>query len=86
VLTSAALLRTEQRLVEIQRRLVPLSRQTLDSALSAYSAGRIGLLTVLDSEREALMRQVELAQHQALQEQRRAELERALGSSLGVRP
>lgn len=86
VLTSAALLRTGQRLVEIQRRLVPLSRQTLDSALSAYSAGRIGLLTVLDSEREALMRQVELAQHQAMQEQRRAELERALGGSLEVKP
>jgi cobalt-zinc-cadmium efflux system outer membrane protein len=85
VLTAAAQLRAEQRLVEIQRRLVPLSRQALDSAVSAYSAGRIGLLTVLDSEREALMRQVELAQHQALQEQRRAELERALGSSLEVR-
>ncbi len=85
VLTAAAQLRAEQRLVEIQRRLVPLSRQALESALSAYSAGRIGLLTVLDSEREALMRQVELAQHQALQEQRRAELERALGSSLEVR-
>lgn len=86
VLSSAALLRTEQRLVEIQRRLVPLSRQALDSAVSAYSAGRIGLLTVLDSEREALMRQVELAQHQALQEQRRAELERALGNALEPEP
>ena len=86
VLTSAALLRAEERLVDIQRRLVPISRQALDSALSAYTAGRIGLLIVLDSEREALMRQVELAQHQALREQRRAELERALGSSLEVGP
>lgn len=86
VLSAAAQLRTEQRLVEIQRRLVPLSRQALNSAVSAYSAGRIGLLTALDSEREALMRQVELAQHLAAQQQRRAELERALGSSLEVRP
>jgi len=86
VLSSAVLLRTEQRLVEIQGRLVPLSRQALDSALSAYSAGRIGMLTVLDSEREALMRQVELAQHRALRDQRRAELERAVGGSLEVKP
>jgi cobalt-zinc-cadmium efflux system outer membrane protein len=86
VLTSAAQLRSEQRLVEIQRRLVPLSRQALNSAVSAYSAGRTGLLTVLDSEREALMRQVELAQHLAAQQQRQADLERAIGSSLEVRP
>jgi outer membrane protein TolC len=85
VLSAAAQLRAEQQLVEIQRRLVPLSRQALDSAVSAYSAGRIGLLTVLDSEREALMRQVELAQHLALQQQRLAELERAIGSALEVR-
>jgi outer membrane protein, heavy metal efflux system len=85
VLSAAAQLRAEQQLVEIQRRLVPLSRQALDSALSAYSAGRIGLLTVLDSEREALMRQVELAQHLALQQQRLAELERAIGNALEVR-
>jgi outer membrane protein TolC len=82
VLSLAAQLRAEQSLVEIQRRLVPLARQTLDSAVSAYAAGRIGLLTVLDSEREALMRHVDLAQHLALQQQRRAELERAVGSTL----
>jgi outer membrane protein TolC len=82
VLSLAAQLRAEQSLVEIQRRLVPLARQTLDSAVSAYAAGRIGLLTVLDSEREALMRQVELAQHLALQQQRRAELERAVGGTM----
>jgi cobalt-zinc-cadmium efflux system outer membrane protein len=85
VLSAAAQLRAEQRLVGIQRRLVPLSRQALDSAVSAYSAGRVGLLTVLDSAREALMRQVDLAQHLAAQGQRRAELERALGGSLEVR-
>ena len=85
VLSAAAQLRSEERQVEIQRRLVPLSRQALESAMSAYSAGRIGLLTVLDSEREALMRRVDLAQHLALQQQRRAELERAIGGSLEVR-
>ncbi len=86
VLSGAAQLRAEERLVEIQQRLVPLSRQVLESAMTAYSAGRIGLLTVLDSEREALMRQVDLAQHLALQQQRRAELERAIGGSLEARP
>jgi len=34
---------------------------------------------VLDSSRESLMRQIELAEHQAMAERRRAELERALG-------
>jgi outer membrane protein, heavy metal efflux system len=82
VRSAAAQLRAEQELVRIQRRLVPISRQALDSAVSAYSAGRIGLLTVLDSEREALMREVELAQHLSLAELRRADLERAVGGPL----
>jgi outer membrane protein TolC len=80
VRTAAARVRAEQQLVELQRRLVPIARQTLDSSVSSYSAGRIGLLTVLDSARESLMRQIELAEHQALAERRRAELERALGT------
>ena len=85
VLSAAAQLRAEERLVEIQRGLIPLSMQALASAVTAYSAGRTGLLTVLDSEREALMRQVDLAQHLALQQQRRAELERAIGGPLEAR-
>jgi len=79
VRTAAARVRAEQQLVELQRRLVPIARQALESSVSSYSAGRIGLLTVLDSSRESLMRQMELAEHQALAERRRAELERALG-------
>ena len=79
VRTAAARVRAEQQLVELQRRLAPIARQALDSSLSSYSAGRIGLLTVLDSSRESLMRQIELAEHQAMAERRRAELERALG-------
>src|SRR6185369_17419562 len=69
VVASAAQLRTEQRLVEIQERLVPLAKQALSSAISGYAAGRVGLLTVLDSEREALMQQLELVRHVALREQ-----------------
>ncbi len=84
VVASAAQLRTEQRLVEIQERLVPLAKQALSSAISGYAAGRVGLLTVLDSEREALMQQLELVRHVALREQRLAELERAVGGSLEV--
>ena len=81
VRTAAARVRAEQQLVEIQRRLVPIARQALDSSVSAYSAGRIGLLTVLDSARESLMRQIDLAEHQAMAERRRAELDRALGAA-----
>jgi outer membrane protein TolC len=79
VRTAAARVRAEQQLVELQRRLVPIARRALESSVSSYSAGRIGLLTVLDSARESLMRQMDLAAHQALAERRRAELERALG-------
>src|SRR5262249_13929058 len=86
VRSSAARLRAEMQLVEIQRRLVPVSKQALDSSLSAYAAGRVALLTVLDSEREWLMRQVELAQHLALAQQRQAELDRAVGHRPEVTP
>jgi len=79
VRTAAARVRAEEQLVEIQRRLVPIARQALDASISSYSAGRIDLLTVLDSARESLMRQIGLAEHQAMAERRRAELERALG-------
>jgi outer membrane protein TolC len=80
VRSSSARLRAEVQLVEIQRRLVPISRSALDSALAGYAAGRVELLSVLDSAREWLMRQVELAQHQALAQQRKAELDRAVGT------
>lgn len=80
VRTAAARVRAEEQLVEIQRRLVPIARQALDASVSSYSAGRIDLLTVLDSARESLMRQIDLAEHQAMAERRRADLERALGA------
>ena len=86
VISAAAQLRAGQRLVEISRRLVPLARQALESSLSAYASGRIGLLTVLDSEREALMRQEELVRQLAAYAQHQAELERALGGPVEVRP
>jgi len=86
VTAAAAQLRAGQRLVEISRRLIPLARQTLNSSLSAYASGRIGLLTVLDSEREALMRQEDLARQLAAYAQQQADLERALGGGLEVRP
>ncbi|HET9158749.1 MAG TPA: TolC family protein [Myxococcaceae bacterium] len=86
VTSAAAQLRAGQRLVELSRQLIPLARQTLESSLSAYASGRIGLLTVLDSEREALMRQEDLARQLAVYAQQQAELERALGGALEVRP
>jgi outer membrane protein TolC len=85
VRTAAARLRAEEELVQIQRRLVPIAKQALDASVSSYSAGRIDLLTVLDSARESLMRQIDLAEHQAMAERRRADLERALGAPAGRR-
>lgn len=76
--------RAEERQVELHHQLIPLARQTLESAVASYSAGRIDFLTVLDSERELLMHEMDLASHLAAYEQRVAELERAVGADLGL--
>lgn len=74
----------EERQVELHHRLIPLARQTLESALASYSAGRIDFLTVLDSQRELQMHEMDLATHLAAYEQRVVELERAVGADLGL--
>lgn len=79
-----ARVRAEERQVELHHRLIPLARQTLESAIASYSAGRIDFLTVLDSERELQMHEMDLAIHLAAYEQRVAELERAVGADLGL--
>ena len=74
----------EERQVDLHHRLVPLAQQTLQSALTSYSAGRADFLTVLDSERELQMHELDLATHLAAYEQYVAALQHAVGSDVGL--
>ncbi|GAC1348029.1 MAG: TolC family protein [Myxococcales bacterium] len=74
----------EQHLVALHHKLIPLSRQALESSLSSYAAGRSPFFNVLDSERELQMHQLDLALHLASYEQQVAELEHAVGEDLGL--
>lgn len=74
----------EARLIELHHRLIPISRQALQSSLASYSAGRSDFLMVLDSTRELQMHEIDLATHLAAYEQALAHLEHAVGADLGL--
>lgn len=70
--------------IELHHQLIPLSRQTVESAEHSYAAGRTDFTMVLDSVRDFRMHELDLAQHLALYEGRLAELQRAVGGNIGV--
>jgi len=70
--------------IELHHQLIPLSRQTVESAEHSYAAGRTDFTMVLDSVRDLRMHELDLAQHLAMYEQRLAELQRAVGGDIGV--
>ncbi len=70
--------------IELHHQLIPLAKQTVESAESSYIAGRIEFTMVLDSLRDLRMHELDLATHLAMYEQRLAELQRAVGSDIGV--
>ncbi|MHB8419472.1 MAG: TolC family protein [Myxococcales bacterium] len=74
----------EEHLVHLHHRLIPLTRQALDSSIAGYAAGRLDFLTVLDSARELQMHELELAMHLGAYEQGLAHLEHAVGTDLGL--
>jgi len=74
----------ETRQIDLHHQLVPLARQTVESAQSSYATGRGDFATALDSARELRMHELELAMHLAAYEQRLAELQRAVGAELGL--
>ena len=74
----------EQHLIALHHQLIPLARQTLESSLSSYAAGRIPFLSVIDSERELQLHELDLAMHLAAYEGHVAELEHAVGADLGL--
>jgi len=74
----------EQHQVELHHQLIPIARQALASATTAYASGRSSFVNVLDTERELQMHQLDLASHLAAYGQRLADLERAVGADLGL--
>ena len=74
----------EQRQIDLHHQLIPIARQAVESAESSYAAGRVDFTMVIDSARELRMHDLELAMHQAMYEQRVAELQRAVGADLGL--
>jgi cobalt-zinc-cadmium efflux system outer membrane protein len=70
--------------IELHHQLIPLSRQTVESAEHSYAAGRTDFTMVLDSVRDFRMHELDLAQHLAMYEGRLAELQRAVGGDIGV--
>ena len=74
----------EQHQIDLHHQLIPIARQTVESAESSYSAGRTHFVMVLDSARELRMHELDLASHLAMYEQRLAELQRAVGADLGL--
>ncbi len=77
-------LTAERHQVELHHQLIPVARQALSSATSSYASDRGDFLMVIDSERDLLMHELDSAQHQAMYEQRLAELQRAVGAEIGL--
>ena len=70
-----------KRIALFERALLPQAEQALSSTESAYSAGRIGVLDLLDSEKALLDAQLELARLKSDYMQALADMERAIGSA-----
>jgi len=74
----------ERHQIDLHHQLIPIARQTVESAQSSYAAGRTSFVMILDSARELRMHELDLATHFAMYEQRLAELQRAVGADLGL--
>jgi outer membrane protein TolC len=77
----AAVSRARESVELHDERLLPLAKDSLESALSDYSGGRGAFLDVLDAERARLSAELGLARARASHLKRRAELERLAGLS-----
>src|SRR5438105_1089439 len=53
----------EQHQIDLHHQLIPIARQTVESAQSSYAAGRTAFVMVLDSARELRMHELDLATH-----------------------
>jgi outer membrane protein TolC len=74
----------EMRQIDLHHQLIPIARQAVESGRSSYAAGRTDFTTVLEATRDLRMHEMNLAMHLGSYEQRLAELQRAVGSDLGL--
>jgi cobalt-zinc-cadmium efflux system outer membrane protein len=74
----------EMHQIDLHHQLIPIARQAVQSGEASYAAGRSDFPMVLDSARELRMHEMNEAMHFAAYEQRLAELQRAVGSDLGL--
>ncbi len=72
----------QEQILLFERTLLPQAEQVLRSTEDAYSTGRLGVLDLLDSERELLQVQMGLARLISDYMKALAELERAVGAPL----
>jgi len=84
VAESHAHLLAEMRQIDLHHQLIPIARQAVESGRSSYAAGRTDFTAVLEAARDLRMHEMNLAMHLASYEQRLAELQRAVGSDLGL--
>jgi len=70
--------------IDLHHQLIPIARHAVESGRSSYAAGRTDFTMVLEAARDLRMHEMNLAMHLASYEQRLAELQRAVGSDLGL--
>jgi outer membrane protein TolC len=76
-------LRAAQRVAElVGASLLPQAELTLQAALAGYETGRVDFAAVLDAQRQIRRAKEDLARARVQQEQRRADIERAIGEEL----
>jgi outer membrane protein, heavy metal efflux system len=75
---------TEERIVSLHHRIIPLMTTALESGRADYASGRGDFLSVLDSLRELRRHELELAMHLAAYAKALAELQRAVGEDVGL--
>jgi outer membrane protein, heavy metal efflux system len=74
----------EEHQIKLHHQLIPLARQSVESAEFGYAAGRVDFTMAIDSARELRTHELDLATHLAMYEQRVAELQRAAFVDLGL--
>lgn len=75
---------TEERIVSLHHRIIPLMTAALESGRADYASGRGDFLSVLDSLRELRRHELELAMHLAAYAKALAGLQRAVGEDVGL--
>ena len=73
----------QEQILLFERTLLPQAEQVLRSTEDAYSTGSLGVLDLLDSERELLQVRMGLAQLISDYMKSLAEMERAIGAPFG---